>query len=300
MNKKRVNLKPFKEQYLLDEKDKSVNCYTMVQTHLEPYFHFHDEFEMTYVIHGRGTQFVGDYIGGFEAGELLLTGARIPHDRISDKSDTLKKKVVVIHFSQYLIQGIPELKSLSKLLALSKYGLLFENKYLPNKVKALLLEISHVSILQQYLKVLEILEHLSQLPVNQYRELSSISFDSKVFIDSHQHRLGVVSAYIVENLTQKLSQKEVADKLSLTSSSFCRWFKHATGNTFGNYVNKVRIEEACRQLLYNQKTVLVIAGECGFETLSNFNKQFLKEKQCTPRQYRKEKQQGSTKAIHIN
>jgi AraC-like DNA-binding protein len=81
--------------------------------------------------------------------------------------------------------------------------------------------------------------------------------------------------------------KQVADLIFLTESNFCKFFKKATGKTFSDYVNEIRINEACRLLIQSEKTINQISYECGFETLSYFNRVFLKKKNFTPSNYRK-------------
>jgi AraC-like DNA-binding protein len=53
-------------------------------------------------------------------------------------------------------------------------------------------------------------------------------------------------------------------------------------------LNEVRIGYACKQLIDSQKTIEAICYESGFNTLANFNRQFLKVKQVTPSRYRKD------------
>jgi AraC-like DNA-binding protein len=80
----------------------------------------------------------------------------------------------------------------------------------------------------------------------------------------------------------------VADLLHLTESNFCKFFKKATGKTYSDYLNEMRINEACRLLVQTEKSVNQIAFDCGFETLSYFNRVFLNKKGITPSGYRKQ------------
>ena len=49
----------------------------------------------------------------------------------------------------------------------------------------------------------------------------------------------------------------------------------------------MRIGRACRLLAENELNVTEIAFACGFENLSNFNRQFLRLKGTSPSQFRK-------------
>ena len=75
----------------------------------------------------------------------------------------------------------------------------------------------------------------------------------------------------------------------MSESNFCKFFKKATGKTYSDYLNEIRINEASRLLLQSEKTISQIAFECGFETLSYFNRVFITKKKKTPSHYRKEK-----------
>ena len=43
-------------------------------------WHYHEDYELHLIVQSRGKVFVGDYIGGFEPGNLVLTGPRLPHN----------------------------------------------------------------------------------------------------------------------------------------------------------------------------------------------------------------------------
>jgi AraC-like DNA-binding protein len=96
-----------------------------------------------------------------------------------------------------------------------------------------------------------------------------------------------VCVYIQNHFANKISLKEVADLIHLTESNFCKFFKKATGKTYSDYLNEIRINEAARLLLQTEKTINQISYECGFETLSYFNRVFLGKKGMRPREWRR-------------
>ena len=73
----------------------------------------------------------------------------------------------------------------------------------------------------------------------------------------------------------------MADLVYLTESNFCKFFKKATGKTYSDYLNELRINEACRLLVQSDKSIIQISFDCGFETLSYFNRVFLNKKGVT-------------------
>jgi AraC-like DNA-binding protein len=73
----------------------------------------------------------------------------------------------------------------------------------------------------------------------------------------------------------------------MSESNFCKFFKKATSTTFSDYINDLRINEACNLLLFSDYSISEIAHASGFESLSYFNRVFLKKKQTTPSLFRK-------------
>lgn len=85
----------------------------------------------------------------------------------------------------------------------------------------------------------------------------------------------------------------MADYTNLVPQSFCRWFKKSLGNSFVTYVNTARVEKACQLLSNSNISITDIAFSVGFESLSHFNRTFLKLKHVSPSQYRKSISQSS-------
>jgi len=79
----------------------------------------------------------------------------------------------------------------------------------------------------------------------------------------------------------------VAKTAGLSIPAFCNYFKKSTKKTYIDFLNEIRIGHACKLLNDTQKPVMDICYESGFNTLANFNKQFLKQKRTTPSNYRK-------------
>ncbi len=93
--------------------------------------------------------------------------------------------------------------------------------------------------------------------------------------------------YIHDNIKQPLNVDDVAQKFYYSKWYFCKKFKLYTGRTFVEYVRHYRLNMAAVSLLLNEK-VIDVAMEYGYETVSGFNKAFLKEYGCTPMEYRKQ------------
>ena len=63
----------------------------------------------------------------------------------------------------------------------------------------------------------------------------------------------------------------------MSESRFSRFFRRATGNTFTDFVNRVRVNRACQLLMETDRQVTHICYEVGFNNVANFNRRFLRD-----------------------
>jgi AraC-like DNA-binding protein len=103
----------------------------------------------------------------------------------------------------------------------------------------------------------------------------------------NQQRINQVFQYVQKEFTHQVSLEKAAALIHLSESAFCKFFKRTSGKTFSDYTNDIRIAHACYLLIETDKPVNVIATESGFESLTYFNRIFLKKKKLKPRDYRK-------------
>lgn len=94
--------------------------------------------------------------------------------------------------------------------------------------------------------------------------------------------------YIICHLHNRISLEETAERLKISASYLSRLFKQETGIAFGEYVNKLKIEEAASLLLYTEYTDTEISSLLGFSSQSYFIKIFKKHTGTTPKKYKKQ------------
>ena len=91
-------------------------------------WHYHEEYELHLIVRTRGKVFVGDYIGHFEPGHLVLTGPRLPHNWISTdlSPNGLSVRSLVMQFREQLLRdgmrAIKELEETRSLLERARQG----------------------------------------------------------------------------------------------------------------------------------------------------------------------------------
>ena len=99
-------------------------------------------------------------------------------------------------------------------------------------------------------------------------------------------RLQTLLQRVEDDCAAPFSVAVAAALCGCSASHFMRWFKKMTGTTFTAYLNERRLATAAELLRTTDDTVLTIAGQVGFDNLSNFNRQFKARFGMTPRQYR--------------
>ena len=252
-----------------------------------PYFqfkwHYHPEFELTYIVKGNGYRIVGNSYEPFNDGDLVLLGSNLSHTWSGKADGDVNSDAIVIQFSSEFILPFLELNEsllIKNMLDSSLRGINFEpDEQLVTKI----IEITETNGVERILKLISILDILSK---KQIKLIAPNTFHNVVSKKS-EVRINKVCLFIQNNFQNKIYLKEVADLIYLTESNFCKFFKKATGKTYSDYVNEIRINEASRLLIQSDKTISQISFECGFETLSYFNRVFLNKKGITPSVYRK-------------
>ncbi|MBQ8248760.1 MAG: helix-turn-helix transcriptional regulator, partial [Clostridia bacterium] len=92
--------------------------------------------------------------------------------------------------------------------------------------------------------------------------------------------------YIDDNYRDEITLKSLADTIHVNREYFCRTFKKATNITPTEYINHVRIWKAEGLLTTTDKSILEVATDVGFSSVSYFNRVFRKFKTTTPSAYR--------------
>ena len=98
---------------------------------------------------------------------------------------------------------------------------------------------------------------------------------------------GKVHRYIAENYHLNITSKQAADSLSFNQSYFCRSFRKHFGMTFSEYLNFYRVSASKKLIEEGDKSISVIACECGFGNPEYFSKSFKKYLGVVPRDYKK-------------
>jgi len=276
-------MKPVLEDISLQLLQSSFLAYSFQASSFEFKWHFHPEYELTFIVKGNGYRLIGNSHEDFSENDLVLIGPNLPHTWVGKAYNEENVEAIVIQFSKDFankILGLEENRSLASLLNNSGQGLFF-NQW-PEGIESQLFDIIRAEGMDKIVRFMVVLSRLSQLEAT---PLSSPSFRYAIN-QQYETRIDKVCLFLQHNFQNEVNLKQVADLVFMTESNFCKFFKKALGTTFSNYLNELRINEACQFLLHSDETINQIAYKCGFESLSYFNRVFLKKKQTTPSQMR--------------
>ena len=101
-------------------------------------------------------------------------------------------------------------------------------------------------------------------------------------------RLSQAISHVSDHYHEKISVKQLADLVHLSTSQFNRTFKQLFRVTPAQYILHVRINAACSMLRATSESIETIACRTGFCDASHFVRQFRKVMQQTPHVYRQQ------------
>lgn len=237
------------------------------------FWHFHPEVELVYVNKGQGKRHIGNHLSYYNNSMLILIGANLPHNGFVDRLTTTGKETIVqfkLDFLGNTFYNIPEMVNINALFERAKKGILFkpETKKLAGPKIEELVELEGMA---RVIKLLEILNDLSQ--ANDYSLLNADGFAFETEPQDSE-KIDIIFKHVNKNFKRHISLDEIADKVSMTTPAFCRYFKKATGKTFTKLVNEYRVVHATKLLQENQASITDICFECGFNNFSHFNRLF--------------------------
>lgn len=263
------------------------------QDHIDKsHWHYHQEFELSFITEGAGKRIVGDSVEEFHPGDLIFIGPRIPHvwfpegKHMQQHSGRTLESVYMLFNNDILPEALtelPEFENIRKAIALSERGARITGDTL-NEVSRIMLQLPYMSRIKRLMFFYEIMDLIGKSTSFSY--LASEQYVKTKFETSNS-RVNKIHEFLMKNYQDNVDLEEVAEVVHMAPASVCRFFKSATGLTVFEYLNKIKIDYSCKLLLNTDLSVVNISYDCGFNNLSHFNKQFRKFLGQTPSQFRK-------------
>ena len=252
-------------------------------------WHFHEEYELHLITTTSGKAFVGDWIGPFQPGHLVLCGPRLPHNWVSlDMPEGgVPERDLVIQFAHapmaHAAEQIPEMAEVMALLERARHGIEFFGLS-----ERALQRFHAVKAARGCERLAAFYGYLSDLArCTDYRLLSSVRMQGEED-EAENDQVNALLNRIMRDYAQPLSATELAAEMGMSESRFSRFFRRATGNTFTDFVNRIRVNRAGQLLMETDRLVTHICYEVGFNNVANFNRRFLEIKGVTPSDFRRQ------------
>lgn len=247
------------------------------------HWHYHPEMELTLFTSGKGTRFVGDHIGSFRPGDLVLLGENLPHYWHTQKPSSGIS--VQWHFPQgHPFWCFPENRHLAGLFKRAGQGLQLSGG-LSKKVSAQMAGLFRNSGTGQLGGLLNLFSTLLGGTGEDTRPLSIRSFTLSAE-GPHQKAIAVVVRHLAAHFREEVRLSDLLELAAMTRPTFARQFKQHSGRTFSEFLNGLRLQAACAELSQSTGSILDIALSSGFTQISFFNRLFRRTMDCSPTEYR--------------
>jgi len=254
-------------------------------------FHFHKLCELTWIEKSHGKLIIGDYVGNFSEGEIILSSPELPHlwrcDPVYYKSNkNLFTKAVGLYFPIELANRVsddgPGIHRYNELMQRAERGLRFYGKtraVINGKMKELV-DANGLLQLGIFLQIIDILSRSEE-----YEFLASVGYKRSPDINDIE-RFNEVYQFLLKNFQRDIMLEEVARICNMTPNSFCRFFKQKTQKTFTLFLNELRIGHAKKLLQNENYAIKDICYECGYNNPVHFFNLFKRIVKQTPTAFR--------------
>lgn len=250
--------------------------------------HYHDSYEIYYLVSGTRRQFVDHKIYDIRKGDLILIPSRVIHKTTA--IDKNKHTRYLLSFSKEFARDI--CGNLGDALLREVFSVV--KVTVPEAQREYVLELferisrENAASATDPVAFLMAKTCISQLLVYIYRCNRNITAEERVEAISEE-KIQQAAKYISDHYSQNLTLAEVAGQAYMSQTYFSKKFKKVTGLNFREYLLSVRIRAADELMLQSDLSVGEVAGICGFSDANYFGDVFKKIKGISPMKYRKSK-----------
>lgn len=252
-------------------------------------WHHHPEYELTLTLNSRGFRYVGDSVEAYADGDLALLGPNLPHSWHSQAAlDVSAPHVALVAWfsAAWLAQLaalFPELQRVAAMAAAARGGLRFSHAA-AQAVRPIIETFPALAPDRRLTALLDVLRTLSW--DDQAAALASPAPEGTPAVAADA-RLERILDHLHRHYAEPIAIDTLAELACLSVSAFHRLFRRQTRMTALEYVARLRIGRACAMLLDDKLAIAAIAAAVGYDNLAQFNQQFRRQKNMTPRAFKK-------------
>ena len=257
-------------------------------------WHYHPEFELTLTLNSRGQRHVGDHLGHYDDGDLVLVGPNLPHTWCSrERTDPARPHIALVmwfspDWAARLVQPLAELKPVGRMLSQAGRGLAF-SAAAASAVRPAIESMPNLDPANRLVRLIGVLARLARddgrMPLAAPTPRPAAW--PGALAAAEQARIDRVLAHIHGHYQGDIPIAALTGLACLSPSAFHRFFRRHTRMTVSAYVAQLRIGQACSLLINSDRPIAHIAGDVGYPSLANFNRQFRVLKAMTPRDFRR-------------
>ena len=241
--------------------------------------HFHDRYEIYYLIEGKRRYVIENQLYDLNPGDMILIPEMVPH-KVWNTPDTSPEE----YHARFLLspkkEQIPEV-----------FLPCFDKPYYhltPEERAIVLATFDDLQRYQQKDMYTPYLHHASLTKILYILTKHSSSGTHDTHFTPRELRMQEAATYIKENCSQPITLEELAQKYSFAKDYFSTAFKKIIGFGFNEYLNQMRITKATQLLINTKLTIIQISQQCGFNDSNYFSAVFKKITGVPPKDFRKE------------
>ncbi|MFA6580531.1 MAG: hypothetical protein WCS79_01870, partial [Paludibacter sp.] len=216
-------------------------------------WHYHDYYEISFITEGFGKRIVADSIEEFQPGDLIFLGRNLPHVWIANKEIlTPNRRSLEMVFLQLPPESLkpeflalPELKHVANAIKLSERGIRITGDTL-NQVSNIMLQLPYLNNFERFLQFFRLMDIIGQS--NDLVPLASTNYKN-IHFETKNKRILTIHEYLMKNYRENIDLKEIASLVNMAEGSLCRFFKSIVGITIFEYLNKIKVDLACKLLM---------------------------------------------------
>lgn len=254
--------------------------------------HWHKEFEILRVLEGQITIHLNNTQYLLKSGDILLIEGGCLHTGEPQQciyecvvfdpgmlkrqqNDTLEKYISPIIYSKVYVKNLIDSSDV-------EIATMVSDLFQAIRKKAPYFELEIYGIL---------LRLIAQLYEKKYIVRSTKSVHSR-----QSQTIITLIDWIEKNLAEPIDLNQLSKISGLSPKYLCRVFREYTSKTLIQYINELRIENACYEISVNNKNITEASYACGFNDLSYFCKLFKQHMGITPKEFKNNYIQSKTNA----
>jgi AraC-like DNA-binding protein len=250
-------------------------------------WHYHPEIELVFIKGGAGKRQIGSHVSYYTNGDLILIGSNLPHCGFTNEQTGNQNEIVIHIRPEFLGEGFfkaPEMKKIQDILSQANAGIAFGGETKRRIGEQIEMMESQLPF-ERLLALLNILNDLDSS--EEYTLLNADGFSLELYA-TDSDRINVVFNYVKDHFQEAIAIDEISSMVSMTTPSFCRYFKKISNKTFTAFVNEYRLVHASKLLAEKPISINDVCYESGFNNFSHFSKSFKQYTGKSASQYRNE------------